>query len=140
MVVVPLDAAWGGRGDPLWDPDGLEAGLQGSEVSGDEALLPKPAVGLAEEAEETAGERGLLAGEGGRKAGGVGDAEGEEPAEEDRRSGRFWLDERRLFRTSCSPAAIFLLSLRRLKDESSISPSSYFRAICNTHTERRCVQ
>lgn len=142
--MVPLGAVRGGRGDPLWDPDGLEAGLPGSEVSGDEDLLPNIAVGLGEEAEERAGERGMLAVEGERTAGGVREAErtaggvregertaggvgertagvmregtvgvvGEEPAEEDRRSGRFWLDERRPFRPSCSPVASFLLSLR----------------------------
>lgn len=39
-------------------------------------------MGLEEEAEEMAGERGLLvAVEGERKVGGVGEAEGEEPAE-----------------------------------------------------------
>lgn len=47
-------------------------------------------MGLVEEAEEMAGESGLLAVvEGERKAGGRGEVEGEEPAEEDRRSGRF---------------------------------------------------
>ncbi len=111
--MVPFGAMWGGRGDPRWDPDGLEAGLPVSEDSGDEALLPNPAVGLGEEVEEMVGEKGVLAVVGERKAEGVGEAEGEEPAEEDRRSGRFWLDVRRLFRPSCSPAAIFLLSLRR---------------------------
>lgn len=113
VVLVPLGAVWGGRGEPRWDPGGLEAVLQVSEVSGDEALLPNPAVGLREEAEEMVGETGVLAMIGERRVGGVGEAEGEEPAEEDRRSGRFWLDERRLFLPSCSPAAIFRLSLRR---------------------------
>lgn len=111
--MVPLGTVWGGRGDPRWEPDGLETGLLGSEDSGEEALLPNPAVGLGEEAEEMVGEKGVLAVEGERKAGGVGEEEGEEPAEEDRRSGRFWLDVRRLLRPSCSPVAIFLLSLRR---------------------------
>lgn len=108
-----MEGVLGGRGEPRWDPGGLFAGLQVSEVSGEEAPLQKPAVGLGEEAEEMEGETGVLAVEGERKVGGVGEAEGEEPAEEDRRSGRFWLDERRLFRPSCSLVAVFLLSFRR---------------------------
>lgn len=99
VVVVPLGAVWGGRGDPGWDPAGLDAGLQVSEVRGGRAPLPNPAVGP--------GEVGALVTEGERTAGGSGEAE------EDRTSGRFWQEERRFFRPSCSPAAIFLLSLRR---------------------------
>lgn len=38
-----------GSGDSLRDPDGLEEELLCSEASGDEALLPRPAVGLGEE-------------------------------------------------------------------------------------------
>lgn len=101
-------------------------GLLESEVSGEDGLLPSPGVGLVE---ETTGS----AVEGERNALGVGDAGREDPAEEDRRSGRFWLDERRLLRPSCSPVAIFLLSLRMGWDESSTSPSSCLRAVCNTH-------
>lgn len=92
-----MAAMWGGSGDPRWDPDGLEAGLQVSEVSGEGAP-----VGLWEEAGETVGELGA------GRSGGVGEVEVEEAS----RSGRFWLDERRLLLPSLSPAAIFLLSLR----------------------------
>lgn len=74
-----------GTGDPLWDPAGLQVGLLESEVSGDDGLLPRPVVGLGQETGETAGS--VVVGE--RNAVGVGDAEREEPAEEDRRSGRF---------------------------------------------------
>lgn len=61
-------------------------GLPGSEVNGDSALLSSPVVGLREEAEEMGGERGVVVD---CEGGGVGDVHGEEPAEEDRRSGRF---------------------------------------------------
>lgn len=95
-----------GSGDACWDLDGLEAGLQVSGDGGEEA----------EETEETAG------------VGDV-DGDGEEPADEVRRSGRFWLDERRRLRPSLSPpAAVFRRSLRWWEG-SSISPSSYLRAI-----------
>ena len=124
MVVEPLAGVWGGRGEPLWDTEGLEVELPGSEVSGDEALLSFPGVGLGEEGV------GELVEDGETTAGGVVAVEGEEA----RRSGRFWLDERRLLRPSCSLAAIFLLSLRRWGEESSISPSSYRRAVC-AHTQ-----
>lgn len=100
-ATVPLVVASEGSGDACWDLHGLEVGLQ---VSGD----------AGEEAEETAG---------------VGDVEGEEPADEVRRSGRFWLDERRRLLPSPSlPAAVFRRSLRWW-EESSNSPSSYLRAI-----------
>lgn len=84
-VVVPFAVVSEGSGDACWDLDGLEAGLQVSEDGG-------------EEAEETAG---------------VGDVEGEEPVDEVRRSGRFWLDERRRPLPSLSPPApVFRRSLR----------------------------
>lgn len=86
----------GGRGDARCDPGGLEAGLQVPEVRGEETLLSSRAVGLGD---ETAGERGGLVVEGERKAGGVGEAEGEEPVE-DRVSGGVWVDKRRFFRPS----------------------------------------
>lgn len=99
-VLVPSEDVGAGRGDARCDPGGLEAGLQVLEVRGEEALLSSPAVGLGEEAVET-GERGRLVveGEGERKAGGVGEAEGEEPLE-DRMSGGVWVDKRRFFRPS----------------------------------------
>lgn len=49
MSTVPLGDMWGGSGDSVRDPDGLEEELLCSEASGDEALLPRPAVGLGEE-------------------------------------------------------------------------------------------
>lgn len=106
-AAVPLAVASEGSGDTCWDLDGLEAGLQVSGDGGEEA----------EEAEET------------EERAGVGDVDGEEPADEVRRSGRFWLDERRRLRPSLSPpAAVFRRSLRWWEG-SSISPSSYLRAI-----------
>lgn len=103
-AAVPLAVASEGTGDACWDLDGLETGLQVSEFAG-------------EEADETAGV-------------GEVEVEGEEPADEVRRSGRFWLEERRRPLPSLSPAAVFRRSLRWWWwEESSISPSSYLRAI-----------
>lgn len=85
LVAVPFAVASEGSGDACWDLDGLEVGLQVSEDGGVEA----------------------------EEAAGVGDVEGEEPADEVRRSGRFWLDERRRPLPSPSPpAAVFRRSLR----------------------------
>lgn len=77
MSTVPLGDMWGGSGDSVRDPDGLEEELLCSEASGDEALLPRPAVGLGEEMTgETVGD---AAGEAVGDAAGetVGDAAGE---------------------------------------------------------------
>lgn len=127
-AAVESSAVWGGWGEDRWDSGGLEAGLPVSELCGVGVLLP--CVGLGKEAEET----GVLAVWGEEIAGGVGETAGMS-AEEDSTSGWFWLDERRPFLPSCSLAAIFLLSLRRWGEESSTSPSSYLRAVCNTHTD-----
>lgn len=63
-----------GTGDPLWDP----AGLLESEVSGDEGLLSRPAVGLGSDTAASVGDRDVM-----------GDVEREEPVEDGNGSGGF---------------------------------------------------
>lgn len=104
--MVPLGDVWGGSGDPLRDPDGLEAELLCSEASGDEALLPRPAVGLGEEmtgetvgeaagetvgdaAGEVAGDTEELTEDGEKRVGVVGAVEGDEGVGEERALRRF---------------------------------------------------
>lgn len=76
-----------GSGDSLRDPDGLEEELLCSEASGDEALLPRPAVGLGEEmtgetvgdaAGEAAGDTEELTEDDKKRVGVVGVVEGDE--------------------------------------------------------------
>lgn len=106
MSTVPLGDMWGGSGDSVRDPDGLEEELLCSEASGDEALLPRPAVGLGEEmtgetvgdaagetvgdaAGEVAGDTEELTEDDKKRAGVVGTVEGDEDVGEVRALRRF---------------------------------------------------
>lgn len=106
MSTVPLGDMWGGSGDSVRDPDGLEEELLCSEASGDEALLPRPAVGLGEEmtgetvgdaagetvgdaAGEVAGDTEELTGDDKKRVGVVGAVEGDEDVGEVRALRRF---------------------------------------------------
>lgn len=83
MSTVPLGDMWGGSGDSVRDPDGLEEELLCSEASGDEALLPRPAVGLGEEMTgETVGD---AAGETVGDAAGEAAGDSEELTEDDKK-------------------------------------------------------
>lgn len=83
MSTVPLGDMWGGSGDSVRDPDGLEEELLCSEASGDEALLPRPAVGLGEEMTgETVGD---AAGEAVGDAAGEAAGDSEELTEDDKK-------------------------------------------------------
>lgn len=95
MSTVPLGD---GSGDSLRDPDGLEEELLCSEASGDEALLPRPAVGLGEEmtgetvgdaAGEAAGDTEELTEDDEKRVGVVGAVEGDEGVGEVRALRRF---------------------------------------------------
>lgn len=98
MSTVPLGDMWGGSGDSVRDPDGLEEELLCSEASGDEALLPRPAVGLGEEmtgetvgdaAGEVAGDTEELTEDDKKRVGVVGAVEGDEDVGEVRALRRF---------------------------------------------------
>lgn len=106
MSTVPLGDMWGGSGDSVRDPDGLEEELLCSEASGDEALLPRPAVGLGEEmtgetvgdaagetvgdaAGEVAGDTEELTEDDKKRVGVVGAVEGDEDVDEVRALRRF---------------------------------------------------
>lgn len=106
MSTVPLGDMWGGSGDSVRDPDGLEEELLCLEASGDEALLPRPAVGLGEEmtgetvgdtagetvgdaAGEVAGDTEELTEDDKKRVGVVGAVEGDEDVGEVRALRRF---------------------------------------------------
>lgn len=106
MSTVPLGDMWDGSGDSVRDPDGLEEELLCSEASGDEALLPRPAVGLGEEmtgetvgdaagetvgdaAGEVAGDTEELTEDDKKRVGVVGAVEGDEDVGEVRALRRF---------------------------------------------------